>query len=151
MIKKITRHIFCVVASVTVILIAIASLLFCLTPKEEIGKTAASDIASPQLEDYCLGRDVFKRHCITCHGISSISDPDLLQNLDKKMEQDYFFKFITKQDSLIAYKDRYATEMGSYTEFQNIAISHTFDTITKYSTNKLYEYIVAAKSGKLGL
>lgn len=151
MIKKITRHTFYLLASVTVILIAIAPLLFCLTPKEEIGKAIASDIASQQMEDYSLGRDVFKSHCITCHGISSISDPDLLQNLDKKMEQDYFFKFITKQDSLIAYKDRYATEMGSYTEFQNIAISHTFDTIAKHSTDKLYEYIVAAKSGKLGL
>ena len=117
-----------------------------LKTNEESRELKIIDQIEDPLSDYSEGRKLFNINCAACHKIGGISDPDLLLNLESKMNKDYFNHFTRKQDSLIECGDKYQIETGSYSKLPGIAISHTFINLNRDDTDAVYEYIVAAKS-----
>lgn len=80
------------------------------------------------------GKVVFESDCKMCHGKNKTDD--MLKNVVSRLGVGYLQLYITKQDSLIKAKNKYALEIKK--EFGNAGNSHNFN----YTKTELASLIV---------
>ncbi len=137
-------------ASKTKIALLIASFLIidalfinCSNNSEE--KLASTDVNSFYAKKiaidsskFKLGQFIFNLDCIDCHAGKHRTDNILIDNIVQGVGEKYLKLFLTKEDSLVAAKNKYTVSLKA--EFGNLANSHNF----KYSDeqlNAIIEYL----------
>ncbi len=77
---------------------------------------------------------IFRTDCNTCH-VTKVKHHDYLKGVVQRVGENYLMLYITKQDSLIMAKDKYAVNVKE--AFNNQGNSHNF----KYTEKQLKELI----------
>lgn len=125
------KFVFFILGSVLILLISCSSL-------EEENKIFSHEItrtSSYDTSEYFLnGQNIFKTDCNVCH-VSKGRRHNLLEGVVQRVGDDYLKLYLTRQDSLIKAKDRYAVNIKE--EWGNLGNSHNF----RYSEKQLQELI----------
>ena len=112
------------------------------TLKEESIENIVVEQISPIEKSEQNGRKIFKQNCAVCHHIATMkfTGPGLGGVLDRlpKPSEEYFIKYITKNDSLLK-NDPYAKKLKS--EYQDIETSHDFNHLTVSDKQDLIVYL----------
>ena len=118
-------------------------LLVCCHPKsdntsKDIDSFSKSLQLEPGLDTVQLkqGESLFKTNCNNCHGI--FKTDNILQGVIQRVNDNYFKLYLTKQDSLIKAKDKYALKLKEvFRQQKNI---HSFN-FSDAQLNAIIAYI----------
>jgi cytochrome c1 len=77
-----------------------------------------------------LGKTLFRADCSMCH-VAKYKTDNLMEGIVNRIGENYLRKYLTKQDSLLNAKDKYALALKE--SWGNLANSHNF----KYSDEEL--------------
>ena len=87
--------------------------------------------------EFQFGQQIFMEDCRKCHVSKNMRD-NYLNGVVEKVGIDYLKTYLTKQDSLLTIKDKYALELKEF--WGNNGTIHKFN-YTEYELNSLIEYL----------
>jgi hypothetical protein len=84
---------------------------------------------------------IYKSKCATCHTLTRDvgSGPSLKNEMEKVPNEEWLYRFVTNEDSLIERKDPYTLEVNKWSN--NVHFTHRFTTISRLQMDSIVDFL----------